>query len=33
MESVIDPAVLQRSIPGCVSMDELAPGNIPLRLN
>ena len=31
-ESVIDPAVLQRSIPGCISMDELAPGAYTITL-
>ena len=31
-ESVIDPAVLQRSIPGCISMDELAPGEYTITL-
>ena len=31
-ESVIDPAVLQRSIPGCISMVELAPGEYTITL-
>ena len=30
--SVINPAVLQRSIPGCISMDELAPGEYTITL-
>ena len=31
-EAVIDPAVLQRSIPGCINMDELAPGEYTITL-
>ena len=31
-ESVIDPAVLQRSIPGCTRMDELNPGEYAITL-
>ena len=31
-ESVIDPAVLQRSIPGCISMDELGTGEYTITL-
>ena len=31
-ESVIDPAVLQRSIPGCISMDETGPGEYAITL-
>ena len=31
-ESVIDPAVLQRSIPGCISMDETGPGQYAITL-
>ena len=31
-ESVIEPAVLQRSIPGCISMDETGPGEYAITL-
>ena len=31
-ESVIEPAVLQRSIPGCISMDETDPGEYDITL-
>ena len=31
-ESVVDPAVLQRSIPGCISMGEVAPGEYTITL-
>ena len=30
--SLIDPAVLQRSIPGCISMDETGPGEYAITL-
>jgi len=31
-DSVIDPSVLQRSIPGCISMVETAPGHYRMTL-